>query len=98
MNSMTMSAIGMRICSGSSGLPPPVGPMLTSSLMRIRTRPLMTSRPSQMLQLLGLWRLHQARRLWRLHQARRPHLVGICQTRPMQQVMSRPGIIGATEL
>ena len=72
--------------------------VLSSSMMHIRTRPLMTSRPSQMLQLLGLWRLHQARRLRRLHQAGRPHLVGIGQTRLMQQVMSRPGIIGATEL
>ena len=51
-----------------------------------------------MLQLLGLWCLHQARRLWRLHQARRLHLVGMGHTRPMLQVMLRPGIMGATEL
>ena len=102
MSSMTTSASGIWHCEqshrGKIGLPPTLGHMLTSSLMRIRTRPLMTSRPSPMLQLLGLWCLHQARRVWRLHQARRLHLVGRGHTRPMLQVMFRPGSIGATEL
>ncbi len=102
MKSMPKSANGIMHCEqnqrGKIVLPPTLGHMLTSSLMRIRTRPLMTSRPSPMLQLLGLWCLHQARRLWRLHQARRLHLVGMGHTRPMLQVMLRPGIMGATEL
>ena len=83
------SCIANRTRWGKIVLPPPLGHMLTSPLMRIRARPLMTSRPSPMLQLLGLWCLHQARRL---------HLAGMGHTRPMLQVTLRPGIMGATEL
>ena len=101
MNSMPKRAHGVvhgdQSQRGKIGIPPTLGHMLTSPLLRIRTRPL-TSRPSPMLQLIGLWCLHQARRLWRLHQARRLHLVGMGHTRPMLQVMLRPGIKGAMEL
>ena len=99
---MPESANGIVHCDqkqrGRLVLPPTLGHMLTSPLMRIRTRPLMTARPSPALQLLGLRCLHQARRLWRLHQARRLHLVGMGHTRPMLQGVLRPGIMGATEL
>ena len=64
-------------------------------MLQMRTRPLMKFRPSQLMQLLWLWRLHRA-----VDQLESPRLGQRMQllARPMQQLMSRPGIMSATEL
>ena len=73
--------------------------VLACPLLHLLTRPLMKFCPSQMLQLLGLWRLHRGRAppLGQLESTR------LCQrlqllARPLLQLLWRTGITMATEL
>jgi hypothetical protein len=82
-------------------LPSALGRMmqvLSRPLLHLLTRPLMKFYPSQMLQLLGLWRLHRERGTSTGLESPR-----LCQrlqllARPLLQLLSRPGITMATEL
>ena len=77
-------------------LPSALGRMLqvlSRPLLHLLTRPLMKFYPSQMLQLLGLWRLHRGRGTSTGLESPR-----LCLARPLLQLLSRPGITMATEL
>ncbi len=83
-------------------LPSALGRMmqvLPRPLLHLLTRPLMKFCPSQMLQLLGLWRLHRGRAP-PLGQLESPRLCQRLQllARPLLQLLSRTGITMATEL
>ena len=83
-------------------MPPALGYMmrvLPRPFLHMRTRPLMKLRPSQVMKLLGLWRLHRGRAhpVGQLESPRPGQRMQLL-ARPMQQLMSRPGIMIATEL
>ena len=83
-------------------LPSALGRMmqvLSRPLLHLLTRPLMKFCPRQMLQLLGLWRLHRGRAP-PLGQLESPRLYQRLQllARPLLKLVSRMGMTMATEL
>ncbi len=81
-------------------LPSALGRMmqvLSRPLLHLLTRPLMKFCPSQMLQLLGLWRLHRGRAppLGQLESTRLYQRLRLL-ARPLLQLLPRTGITMAT--